>query len=243
MKIPVVATCALAAGVMTMGCGSRYAAEAEQAASRPLALAGMGSEVPRPAIVSAEEWGSDPDPIPESRRHVPRHLTVHHAGVTWTEQHEPVTQLRNLQSWGKSDRDWPDLPYHFLIAPDGRIFEGRSLEYEPETNTDYDTSGHIGIQLWGSFGVQRASIEQMESLVALLAWLGSEYQIAPATIQGHMDVAQTACPGADLYRYIEDGTIAQWVELTFAGQDPEVELKPALAGGPTEIIPGGSAGQ
>ncbi len=201
---------------------------------------GANYEVPRPEIVPAEEWGSDPDPIPEERRHTPRYLTVHHAGVVWNEGDDPVTRLQNLQSWGKSDRDWPDLPYHFLIAPDGRIFEGRSLEYEPETNTDYDTMGHIGIQLWGSFGVQRASIEQVESLVELLAWLADKHEIDPGTIQGHMDVAQTACPGTDLYRYIADGTVSRWTREKIQGRDPGIGLKPPLPDGPTEIIPGGS---
>ncbi len=200
-------------------------------------------EVPRPAIVSAEQWGSEPDPIPESRRHEPRFLTVHHAGVLWKPQDEPVRKLRGLQSWGKRDKGWPDLPYHFLIAPDGRIFEGRSLAYEPETNTNYDVSGHVGVQVWGNFEEQRVSVEQLESLTTLLAWLSQELAIDPATIRGHRDVAAgTTCPGKDLYRYVESGRLRRWVEAMRADEAVRVEVGPELDGGPSEVIPGGTLG-
>jgi iduronate 2-sulfatase len=39
-------------------------------------------KVPRPKnIVSREVWGSKADPIPESRRHVPRYITLHHGRI------------------------------------------------------------------------------------------------------------------------------------------------------------------
>ena len=227
-------TAAALVGIGFMGCTVLHGSGPQEP------VRGAEYEVPKPTIVSASEWGSEPDPIPEERRHTPRYLTIHHSGVLWNEDDEPLARLRGLQSWGRSHRGWPDLPYHYLIAPDGRIFEGRSVEYEPETNTDYDTMGHIGVQAWGSFGAQRVSIEQIESLVALLAWLAEEHEIDPRTIQGHKDVAQTACPGDDLYRYIADGTISGWVRETIRGQDPEIRLKPPLPDGPTEMIPGGS---
>src|SRR5207249_10377189 len=57
---------------------------------------------------------------------------------------------------------WPDLPYHFLIAPDGRIFEGRPVEYEPESNTDYSLAGNVGVELMGDFNRQRPSKARSE---------------------------------------------------------------------------------
>jgi hypothetical protein len=41
------------------------------------------AKVARPAIVSAEEWGSRPEPIPAERKHVPKFITIHHAGVVY----------------------------------------------------------------------------------------------------------------------------------------------------------------
>jgi hypothetical protein len=97
-------------------------------------------KVEKPATISREAWGSDPLPIPDERRHEPKFITIHHAGVDWKEGSDPYEKVRNLQTWGKKTvadggKDWPDLPYHYLIAPDGTIFEGRPVEYEPENTT------------------------------------------------------------------------------------------------------------
>src|SRR5437016_11402887 len=100
----------------------------------------------KPAIVTTQEWGSDPSPIDDSRKQVPKWVTIHHAGETWWNDKDPAKFVKAMQEWGKKrpqiekpprDTYWPDLPYHFLIAPDGRIFEGRKIEYEPDTNTRY----------------------------------------------------------------------------------------------------------
>ena len=210
-------------------------ADDETAQSRPV--------IEKPETITAEQWGTDPLPIPEQRRHEPRFITIHHAGVDWAAGSDPYEKIRNLQTWGKKSvdeggKDWPDLPYHFLIAPDGRIFEGRPVEYEPETNTNYDVHGHIGVQLWGNFQTQRVSPQQVASLVELVSWLSDEFQVNDEYIGGHRDVAEdTSCPGADFYRYLEDGRFLGWVNTIRAGDTPEIDLGPPLEDGPTEMIP------
>lgn len=41
------------------------------------------SKVPKPPIVSREEWGSKSQPIGEDRKQVPEWITIHHAGEIW----------------------------------------------------------------------------------------------------------------------------------------------------------------
>jgi len=168
---------------------------------------------PGPDIVSAQEWKSSPQPIPEARKHVPVRITIHHAGVLWAEGSDPYTKILALQTWGKRDKQWPDVPYHYLIAPDGRIFEGRDWHYEGETNTEYDTRGHLLVQLWGDFDKQKVTEEQLDSAVRLVAWLCAEHGISPSTIRGHKDWStQTSCPGTDLYGYLENGEFVTRVQ-------------------------------
>lgn len=209
------------------------------------ALTSMAEEVAieKPAIITAEQWGSDPLPLPADRRHKPQFITIHHAGVEWKAGSDAYEKIRNLQAWGKKTvedggKDWPDLPYHFLISPDGSIFEGRPIEYEPETNTSYDVHGHIGVQLWGNFEEQRISPQQVESVVRLAAWLSQKYDVDDAHIRGHKDVAKdTSCPGADFYRYLEDRQFLAWVQDVRDGKALTIDLGPALEDGPTEMIP------
>lgn len=193
----------------------------------------------RPDIVSASEWGSKPQPIPESRKHTPKYVTIHHAGVLWTAKVTPDVFVRNMQAWGQKDKGWPDLPYHFLIAPDGRIFEGRPLDYEPESNTKYALQGNIGVEMIGSFEAQRPDPRQVASCVKLTAWLCSLYNIDQTQVRGHKDAAsgQTTCPGKDFERYLRDGQFRRWVRETIEGKTPAIDLGPPLPGGPTDPIP------
>jgi hypothetical protein len=192
----------------------------------------------RPVIITAKEWGSKPQAIDEGRRQTPRFVTIHHAGEVWKEGTDPVKKIQALQAWGQREKKWPDLPYHFLVAPDGRIFEGRDVRYEPESNTKYELKGNVGVMLWGNFEEQRVSRQQLEAAVRLTAWLCSEHGIEAGTVRTHQDVAQTACPGKDLYRYFQDGQFQRWVEAAVKGEPAKVELREAVQGGPTELIPG-----
>jgi hypothetical protein len=215
---------------------------AQEAAPRP---------VPRPdKLVTREQWGSTPDPIPNARKHVPKWITIHHAGVLWTNTTDPAQSVRNLQAYGKKrpqleqpprNTYWPDLPYHFLIAPDGRIFEGRPVEYEPESNTKYSLAGNLGVELIGDFNRQRPSVAQLESVARLTAWLMQEYKIEIERVRTHRDAApgQTTCPGRDFCRYMLDGQFRQGVATAQAGEELKIDPGPPLPAeppGPTQVI-------
>ena len=201
----------------------------------------------RPPIVTREAWDSRPAPIPASRKQVPVWITIHHAGEVWKPGADPAAFVRRMQVWGQNrpkleqpprNTYWPDLPYHYLIAPDGRIFEGRPVEYEPETNTNYSVNGNIGVELMGDFEKQRPSVAQIKACVALTAWLGQTYHIDAAHIRGHMDVAvgQTDCPGRDFYRYMQDGQFKRWVKAVQEGHTPAIAPGPVLPDGPATPI-------
>jgi hypothetical protein len=50
-----------------------------------------------------------------------------------------------------------------------------------------------------------------------------EYHIDPLVIYGHRDLAQTSCPGDNLYRYIENGELQRMVEAVMANGKPTIE--------------------
>lgn len=205
-----------------------------------LAGVAMGDPTSRPdlTIVTRDQWGSKPKPIDESKRHVPKLITIHHEGVLWKAGTDNAQKLRNVQSWGQREKNWPDLPYHYIIAPDGIVYEGRDWNYQPESNTNYSLDGVLNIELLGNFEEQRVDLKQLETLVKLIAKLCVELKLDPATIRGHKDAApgQTSCPGKDFHRYIENGSIRKWVEQSLAGQEPSIAELPALQDGPTTQI-------
>src|SRR5690606_20607864 len=106
-----------------------------------------------PEIIPRAEWNAvEAKPF---RKHTPKRFTIHHTGVAFDKSRDAAQHIRNTQVWGMGpDRQWSDIPYHFLIAPTGQIFEGRDPFTEGESNTTYDTAGHLQINLLGNFGQQ-----------------------------------------------------------------------------------------
>lgn len=195
-----------------------------------------------PGVVSAATWGSQPWPFPPGYEHVPERIVIHHAGVVWTGEREPVETMRRLQSWCQRERGWRDVPYHFLIAPDGTVFEGRPLRYRPDSNTNFDTNGCINVEFFGDFEQQRVSSAQLESAARLIAWLRHSYDLNTTPLRSHADLAETVCPGRDLRRYLDEGLLDKWADRVQRGEPLRVVLLPPLPGGPEQVI-GSSSSQ
>lgn len=159
-----------------------------------------------PKIVSRQEWKAK-DAIGKMQPHTPQRITIHH---TASPQKDSITiekKMQALQNFsqgesrlasGKNKTAWPDVPYHYYIAVDGQIAEGRDIKFVGDTNTDYDPNGHILIVLEGNFENEQPSSNQLESLTSLAVWLSVKFGIPVAEIKSHNDYASTACPGVNL---------------------------------------------
>lgn len=176
--------------------------------------------VAKPEIVSAREWGSSPLEMPLEMRQTPRRLVLHHGGVPWVAGSDAKAKIRALQRWGQKEKGWPDVPYHFLITPDGQVFEGRDWRYQPDSNTSYSLNGVLNVELFGNFENESVSRQQLDSLLALLNSLCDEFDISPTDISSHRQNApgQTVCPGRDLQRYL-DGPLRHWVRTGQSAPD------------------------
>ena len=170
-------------------------------------------------IVSVAEWGGTPADPAAARQQEITHITLHHQGEPFPQGKDPVAYLRNLQTWSRTTKHWLDIPYHYIIDLDGRIYEGRKLEYAGDTNTEYDPKGHALIEVVGNFEEVEPNQQQLDAVVDLMALLAAKYKVSIDAIHGHKDYsAQTVCPGKHLYRYLQDGYFRQKVALRLAGQ-------------------------
>lgn len=158
-------------------------------------------------ILPRSSWNAS-EPLP-FKQHIPERITIHHEGTKFEKGGDAPKHIKNVQTWGMGkDRNWIDIPYHFLIAPDGNVYEGRNIFTVGETATEYDPTGHLLITCMGNFEEQEVSDEQLEALISLIAYCCKNYQISPETIASHKDYStQTACPGKNLYKYLENGYI------------------------------------
>ena len=158
-------------------------------------------------IVPRSAWNAAA-PRP-SKQHVPKQITIHHEGTRLEATADAAKKIKAIQTWGMgTDRAWVDIPYHFLIAPDGTIYEGRNVFTVGETATEYDPTGHLLITCLGNLEEQEVSEAQLSALVNLIAHCSKTYQIPFETLASHRDYSkQTTCPGKNLYQYLENGYI------------------------------------
>jgi uncharacterized lipoprotein YddW (UPF0748 family) len=164
------------------------------------------------AIVPAADWGSTPADPARAKPHTIRHITLHHQGETYAKDRDPREYLRALQKWSRSARPWSDIPYHYVIDLQGRIYETRPLGIVGDTNTSYDTTGHALIQVVGNFDEVEPTPAQLEGVVQLMSVLAIRSGLTEKSIAGHRDHApDTVCPGRNLYRYLENGWIQERV--------------------------------
>ena len=160
-------------------------------------------------ILPRSAWGAAPADPSKMTEHTIERLTVHHAGLQ-----SSFTGPPRFRSWQNlhQGRGWGDIAYHYIIGIDGTVYEGRDPAYEPDTGTDYDTTGHLGIVVEGNFEIDEPTQAQLDALVQLLAWASIEYGVPTLSISGHRDHASTVCPGSNLYPYIHSGDLQRDVE-------------------------------
>jgi len=168
-------------------------------------------QTPKPEIITKEQWGGK-EHFAEMPEHVISQITIHHGGVEVSNEKEPLKYMRNLQKYSMEEKKWMDIPYHYSIDLHGKIYECRPIQYPGDTNTEYDPTGHALINVIGNYEIQKISEEQLQAIVELTAWLVEKYNVPVEAIAGHKDYSKmTVCPGKDLYKYLEDGTIKKRV--------------------------------
>ncbi|QED38432.1 DUF1343 domain-containing protein [Antarcticibacterium arcticum] len=158
-------------------------------------------------ILSREEWQAQP--AKEGMKwHIPRYITIHHTGTNQNPNRSAAEKLQALQRFSYTEgvlgdgvtpkKPWPDVPYHYYITVDGIVVEGREIQYQGDSNTDYDLNGHALIVVEGNFNKEEVKDIQYEKLEQLVFALAKKYKITAEGITGHKDQAETTCPGENL---------------------------------------------
>jgi N-acetylmuramoyl-L-alanine amidase len=117
---------------------------------------------------------------------------------------------KEIDRWHRN-KGWSQIGYHFVIKRDGEIQDGRPLELIGAHVKGYNT-GSIGICLVG--GVEEGNVshaqdnftdKQWRSLRNLLKICKADYK--KATIHGHNEYANKACPSFDVQYELREGRL------------------------------------
>ena len=120
------------------------------------------------------------------------HLTIHHSAAPANIPPERIASYH-------VGKDWPGIGYHFLVEPDGTIYQTNRLEtvsYHVYKQNAYS----VGICTEGNFvGGVIPTPKQIETVGHLVAWLTQKLNIPLENAKGHKEFPEnaTACPGDD----------------------------------------------
>lgn len=192
-------------------------------------------------IMSRAGWGAAPRRganVPQTPYRVTVHHTQGHRAMTEEEAKRDVkgTQWYHMVGRGREGKDnFSDIGYHFLIAGDGRVIEGRKAEYLG-AHAQSANSGNIGVSMMGDFNKLRPTDAQVESLTRLVTFLAVKYKKDPAAkgfLEGHQHYNSTDCPGRHMMEILDSlrRKIDREAEQILAGDKvgtPEPEFTPMV---------------
>ena len=117
-----------------------------------------------------------------------QYLVIHHSAVSGTVGPEAIAK------WHVEQSKWPGIGYHFVITPDGTLYQTNKLEtvcfHARQVNPV-----SIGICFAGNFTDDIPTPQQITGGAQLCAYLLQEFGLTGEAVHGHGDFVNTQCPG------------------------------------------------
>ncbi|XP_049962046.1 uncharacterized protein LOC126482114 [Schistocerca serialis cubense] len=190
-----------------------------------------GAEIFDLKLVSRVQWLAIPAvaPISKLQRPVKTVVICHTRTKEATGAEGERRQMRSLQNFEVHCRGRADLPFHFVVAPSGAVYEGRGWELAAdlslgvETDALEDRGGRcLVVALMGTFCRHLPTPTALHALDTLLALaqdrgvLAQDYHLV-----GHCQLAGTISPGGALFSLLKQWP--HWTNRPFGDEDRDAE--------------------
>ena len=156
----------------------------------------------------------------------PRRIYLHHTVTPFRDALSPEARMRQIQAYHMDTQGWCDIGYHYVVSPDGRIWQGRP-ENRLGTHVANHNTNSTGISFMGNYMEDHPTDRQLANTGRLVRWLRDTYGVARDLI-GHRDTNATACPGDHLYAKI--GDIERLSDEGGGDPDPDPDPDPVATG-------------
>jgi N-acetyl-anhydromuramyl-L-alanine amidase AmpD len=201
---------------------------------------GAGEEEPALTMLTIVPRGVwDPGGVAAGDRYEKRPASVYTRAVVHHSDFLEPAGAWGIKAYHLEVSGFSDIGYHYVIAPDGVVYEGRPLERmgahagatsegsRGDRQADPDW-GSVGIVLDGYFGEELPPKDQRDALAALLVHLRAELPKLEDVI-GHREVRAgvlaaghhptsdvTVCPGDALFAWLEGerGALRALLQIT-----------------------------
>lgn len=152
-------------------------------------------------LVRRAEWQAKPPKAPYDR-HAPYFFTLHHTQGNYPKTFDAsLAEMRFIQEYHQDAKNWNDIGYHFLIDPQGNIFEGRPINVAGAHVLNRNT-GNVGISILGNYhppSKDAFTPKTQDSFVAVGRYVKDTYAVHISSFFAHREIGKTDCPGDNLY--------------------------------------------
>ena len=131
-------------------------------------------------------------------------ITVHHDGmppVSLRTESQIERRIELIRRSHVEQRGWADIGYHYVIDPDGRIWEGRSTRYQG-AHVKYYNEHNLGVLVLGNFDEQRPTRHAKATLERFVTERMHALDISLGAVYTHQELRPTACPGRNLQSFM-----------------------------------------
>lgn len=126
-------------------------------------------------------------------------ITVHHDGMTaftTPSEHEAARRIENIRA-AHVGQGWADIGYHYIIDPEGRVWEGRPVALQG-AHVRNNNPNNLGIMCLGNYNLQTATAKTTASLASLIRAQIARFHLSTGRVYTHQEIVATACPGRSL---------------------------------------------
>lgn len=130
-------------------------------------------------------------------------ITIHHDAIINSDVQGPSDAMRRLNAVrdGHLKRRMIDIGYHYVIDPQGRVWEARPTRLQGG-HVHNQNEHNLGIMVMGNFEQQRPTSAALASLDTFVNQQMRTYNVPLARVYTHQEIGQSACPGVNLQAYM-----------------------------------------
>lgn len=155
---------------------------------------GPGNPIPRSKWTSARPKLSSINPMPMPIRKI----TIHHDGLPSHITTNSYSRLNTIRNGHVNARGWADIGYHYIIDREGRVWEGRPIQYQG-AHVKNDNEHNVGVLCLGNFEIHTPTSAQLNTLAGHVSYLRKKYRLSERSIYTHKEINPTQCPGRNLH--------------------------------------------
>lgn len=127
------------------------------------------------------------------------HIQIHHTWIPRKTDYAGESTIIGMWKYHTETRGWDDIAQHFTIAPDGTIWDGRSLDKDPAGIRGHNDGG-LMFEMIGNFDKGEETLEdkQLEAVIGAVRACMKKFNLQADDIVFHREHADKSCPGTGI---------------------------------------------